>query len=152
MRLYRWRVGEDLWTDLGLTVLGEEGLAVSGRTVYIAGNDGKLLRSFDEGDTWTDVSQRLPNWDLQSKRNYQQVGYDLHFVGETIYAGSDYRVLRSTDGDGLIIMMFFIAFFDRQMVARHGRQLLTAYPLAFSTYNLSMVQCFTGHTLMGSSG
>ena len=115
-QVYRWRVGEDLWTNLGLQVLDEEGLkglAVSGRTVYVATyvdvaireeeslrlRKGKLLRSVDEGDTWTDVSQRLPNWDLQSKQNYEQDGYDLHFVGETIYAGSDYRVLRSIGDD-----------------------------------------------------
>ena len=112
-RLYRWRVGEDRWTDLGLRVLDEEGLAVSGKTVYVARADGKLLRSVDEGDTWTDVSQRLPNWNLQSKRNYTQFIYDLHFVHDTIYAGSyysflrdgsnssydsSYRVFRSTDG------------------------------------------------------
>ena len=60
---------------------------------------GKLLRSVNEGHTWTDVSQRLPNRDLQSKQNYEQVGYDLHFAGETIYAGSDYSVLRSISDD-----------------------------------------------------
>ena len=98
-RLYRWRVGEDRWADLGLRVLDEEGLAVSGRTVYVAREDGKLLHSGDEGDTWTDVSQRLPNWNLQSKRNYKQFIYDLHFIDETIYAGSDYGILRSTDGN-----------------------------------------------------
>lgn len=110
--LYRWRVGEDRWTDLGLAVLGGEGLAVSGRTVYVAGQDGRLLRSVDEGDHWTDVSQRLPNWNLQSKPNYQQFLYDLHVVDEAIYAGSrygllrygsntydgSYRIYRSTDG------------------------------------------------------
>ena len=112
-QVYRWRVGEDLWTNLGLRVLDEEGLAVSGRTVYVATyvdvaireeeflrlQKGKLLRSVDEGNTWTDVSQHLPNWDLQSKQNYEQVGYDLHFAGETIYAGSDYKVLQSIGDD-----------------------------------------------------
>ena len=92
--LYRWRVGEDRWTDLGLAVLGGEGLAVSGRTVYVAGQDGRLLRSVDEGDHWTDVSQRLPNWNLQSKPNYKQFIYNLHFVDEAIYAGSRYGLLR----------------------------------------------------------
>ena len=95
-RLYRWEIGENLWTDLGSKNTHGGKLAVSGKTVYFARNDGKLLRSVDEGDTWTDVSQRLPNWDLQSKPNYRQVGYDLHFVGETIYLGSYYH-LRSTD-------------------------------------------------------
>ena len=97
--LYRWRVGEDQWTDLGLRVLDEEGLAISGKTVYVARADGKLLRSVDEGDTWTDVSQRLPNWKLQSKRNYEQFTYDLHFVDETIYARSNYAFLR--DGSNI---------------------------------------------------
>ena len=98
-RVYRWRVGESLWTNLGLRVLNKGGLAVSGRTVYVATQEGKLLRSVDEGENWTDVSQHLPNWDVQSKQNYEQVSYDLHFVGGTIYAGSYYRVLRSIDDD-----------------------------------------------------
>ena len=112
-RLYRWRVGEDRWTDLGLAVSGGEELAVSGRIVYAARQDGRLLRSVDEGDTWTDVSQRLPNWNLQSKPNYKQLTYELYFVDETIYAESwgllrnesntyyrrtANRVYRSTDG------------------------------------------------------
>ena len=92
-RVYRWRVGEDLWTQLKTQdFLNWGALTVSGRTVYISPAEGKLFRSFDEGDTWTDVSQNLPNWD-------QQIGlYDLTFVGETVYADSYDRILRSIDG------------------------------------------------------
>ena len=97
-RLYRWRVGEDLWTDLGLKDLQWGTLAVSGITVYVSAGNGKLLRSVDEGDSWTDVSQRLPNWELQSKRGFREGGYDLTFVGGTIYAGTRDGVFRSTDG------------------------------------------------------
>ena len=98
-RLYRWKAGEDLWTDLGLKDLRWGTLAVSGRTVYVSAGDGKLFRSVDEGDTWTDVSQHLPNWELQSKRGFREGGYDLAFVGGTIYADSTYDgVFRSTDG------------------------------------------------------
>lgn len=91
-RLYRWRMGEDLWTDLGLEVSYLTDLAVSDRTVYVGSDDGKLFCSFDEGETWTDVSQNLPN-------PTQETGFsDLVFVGETIYARSRDRVFRSRDG------------------------------------------------------
>ncbi len=92
-RLYRWRVGEDLWTQLRTRDLLSWGtLAVSGRTVYIGATHGKLLRSVDEGDTWTEVSQNLPNWD-------QEIGtYDLTFIGETIYAKAGSGGGCSTDG------------------------------------------------------
>ena len=97
-RLYRWKAGEDLWADLGLKDLQWGTLAVSGRTVYVGAGDGKLFRSVDEGDTWTDVSQHLPNWELQSKRGFREGGYDLAFVGGTIYVDSMYDgVFRSTD-------------------------------------------------------
>ena len=93
LRLYRWRVGEDLWTQLRPHDFLDWGaLAVSGRTVYISSVRGKLFRSVDEGDTWTEVSQKLPNWG-------QEIGtYDLAFVGETIYAKAGSGGGRSTDG------------------------------------------------------
>ena len=99
-RLYRWRVGEDLWTQLRTQDFLSWGtLAVSGKTVYISAVRGKLFRSVDEGDTWTDMSQCLPNWELQSKRGFREGGYDLAFVGGTIYVDSTYDgVFRSTDG------------------------------------------------------
>ena len=65
---------------------------MSGRTVYISTVRGKLFRSVDEGDTWTEVSQNLPNWN-------QEIGtYDLAFIGETIYAKAGSGGGRSTDG------------------------------------------------------
>ena len=94
-RLYRWRVGEDLWTQLRRQgFLGWHSLAVSGRTVYLNPENGKLFRSFDEGDTWTDVSRHLPNWEHQ----FAQGAYGLVFVGETIYADFYDGVFRSIDG------------------------------------------------------
>ena len=91
--LYRWRVGEDLWTQLmPQDFFGWGTLAVSGKTVYISAVRGKLFRSVDEGDTWAEVSQNLPNWD-------QKIGaYDLAFAGETIYAKAGSGGGRSTDG------------------------------------------------------
>ena len=92
--LYRWRVGEDLWTQLmpQRNLFGWGALAVSGRTVYISSVRGKLFRSVHEGDTWTEESQKLPNWD-------REIGtYDLVFVGETIYAKAGSGGGYSTDG------------------------------------------------------
>ena len=93
-QLYRWRVGEDLWTELKLEILESNKLAVLGRTVYIWSMDGRLFRSVDEGDTWSDMSRHLPNWKEQFALN----DYDLAFVGETIYVGTLDDVFRSTDG------------------------------------------------------
>ena len=92
--LYRWRVGEDLWTQLmpQQDLFGWGTLAVSDRTVYISAVHGKLFRSVDEGDTWTEVSQNLPNWT-------QEIGaYDLAFGGDTIYAKAGSGGGCSTDG------------------------------------------------------
>ena len=92
--LYRWRAGEDLWSQLmpQQDLFGWGALAVSDSTIYISSVRGKLLRSVDEGETWTEVSQKLPNWG-------QEIGtYDLAFVGETIYAKAGSSGGYSTDG------------------------------------------------------
>ena len=92
-RLYRWRMGEDLWTQLRpQDFLDWRPLAVLGRIVYISPAEGKLVRSFDEGDTWMDVSQNLPN-------SIKKMGiFDLAFVGDTLYVRPDDGVFRSKDG------------------------------------------------------
>ena len=54
---------------------------------------GKLFRSFDEGDSWTDVSRGLPKW----KHQFAQGLYGLVLVGETIYVTSYDGVFRSRD-------------------------------------------------------
>ena len=101
-KIYRWRIGEDLWTDLGLRVWHRDGFAVSDRIIYFQRYDGKISRSLDEGDTWTDMS-RLPKSTVkvEPKRDSPEFRYDLqtdsvlckvdlHFIGETIYAASHY--------------------------------------------------------------
>ena len=99
-RIYRWRMGDNFWKDLGLKVLNEEGFAVSaGKTIYVAREDGKLFRSVDEGDTLEDITQRLPNWNLLAQQDYPFPIYDLHFVDEIIYAGTNFGVSRPTDAD-----------------------------------------------------
>ena len=98
-RLYRWRVGEDLWTQLRpQDFLGWQPLAVSGSTVYISSMNRRLLRSVDEGNSWADVSQNLPNWKQRFAQTFRTDLYNLVFVGETIYAKSGDGVFRSIDG------------------------------------------------------
>ena len=98
-RLYRWKVGEDLWTQLRpQDFLGWQPLAVSGRTVYISSMNRRLLRSVNEGDSWTDVSQNVPNWKQRFEQTFRTDLYNLVFVGETIYAKAGDGVFRSRDG------------------------------------------------------
>ena len=94
-RLYRWRVGEDLWTQLRPhDFFGWRPLAVSGRTVYVNPVRGKIFRSVDEGNSWMDVSRGLPKW----KHQFAQGPYGLVLVSGTIYATSYDDVFRSRDG------------------------------------------------------
>ena len=101
-RLYRWRVGEDLWTDLGLKVWHGRGFAVSGGTVCVQREDGKILRSLDEGHTWMEVSplpkstvkvepkRDTPLYRFDPQTDSPLFKLDLDLVGETIYAASHY--------------------------------------------------------------
>ena len=100
-QLFRWKKGETLWTDLKLEwkTVSLWALAVSGKTVYVGTQNGGILRSLDEGASWTDVSQNLPHWEAT------QYGVsDLTVVGTTIYASANNGVIRSTD-DGDTWMM-----------------------------------------------
>ena len=74
-QLFRWKPGMTEWFNTGLADEGESihsiagiedqgsidfKIAVSGKTVYVGKRDGHLLQSFDEGDTWNDVTTDLP--------------------------------------------------------------------------------------------
>ena len=133
-RLYRWRVGEDLWTQLRpQDFLDWRPFAVSGSTVYISPMNRKLVRSTDEGDTWTEIGQNLPNWKQLFAHDFQADISDLIFVGGTVYAKFYNGLFRSGDG------------------ARHGHQLLPDCPMGTLTCGLLMAQRSTEQTLMGSS-
>ena len=86
--LYRWKPGMSEWHNTGLVDKGEDPflsllsgpfdysadvstsydaigsmgfkIAVSGSTVYVGKRDGHLSQSFDDGDTWNDVTTDLP--------------------------------------------------------------------------------------------
>ena len=118
-KLFRWKSGETEWYNTGLVdsadnlfatmlstpfdysadgasviadMMDSMGfkIAVSGDTVYVARRDGHLSQSFDEGNTWNDVTQNLP---------FSFITFNaLTFAGPTIYVATDNGVAHSSDG------------------------------------------------------
>ena len=104
-QLFKWKPGMTEWFNTGLADAGEtiqsiadiedQGaigfkIAVSGETVYVGKRDGHLLQSFDEGDTWNDVTPNLPFSVTQFKA--------IAFAGATLYVATDKGVMYSSDG------------------------------------------------------
>ena len=117
-RLFRWKSGTDTWYNTGLVDKGENfistlmstpfdysagaslfskvlnsmsfKLAVAGKTVYVGKRDGQLSQSFDEGDTWNDVTVDMPF--PVEKFNA------IAFAGSTVYVATDKGVAYSSDG------------------------------------------------------
>lgn len=116
--LYRWKPGMGEWHNTGLVDKGEDPfasafsgpfdysadastaydtinssgfkIAVSGSTVYIGKREGHLFQSFDEGDTWNDVTENIPF----SFEKFKTVV----FAGHTVYVATDKGVAYSSDG------------------------------------------------------
>ena len=116
--LYRWRPGMNEWHNTGLVDKGEDPfasllsgpfdysadvstsydtinamgfrIAVSGSTVYVGKREGHLFQSFDEGDTWNDVTVDLPF----SFEKFEAIV----FAGPTVYVATDTGVAYSSDG------------------------------------------------------
>ena len=104
-QLFRWKPGMTEWFNTGLADEGESihsiagiedqgsldfKIAVSGKTVYVDKRDGHLLQSFDEGDTWNDVTTALPFSVTEFKA--------IAFAGPTLYVATDKGVMYSSDG------------------------------------------------------
>ncbi len=103
-KLFRWKPGMAEWFDTGLvdegtpfdfseiiqqqTSIGFK-IAVSGETVYVGKRDGHLFQSFDEGETWNDVTTGLPFSVTQFKA--------VAFAGVTVYVATDKGVVYSSD-------------------------------------------------------
>ena len=117
-KLFRWKPGETEWYNTGLVDSAENifatmfskpfdysggvsaitnmmdsmgfKIAVSGDTVYVARRDGHLSQSFDEGDTWNDVTANLP---------FPMPAFNaITFAGSTVYVATDKGVAYSSDG------------------------------------------------------
>ena len=111
-KLFKWKPGMTEWHDTGLidetefvfpvdysaeastsmNVLDSIGfkIAVSGKTVYVGKRDGHLSQSFDEGETWNDVTAELPFAVTEFKA--------IAFAGSTVYVATDNGVVYSRDG------------------------------------------------------
>ena len=104
-RLFRWKPDTAEWSDTRLIDEGEPiditdssitpdtlhfKLVVSGSTVYVGKRDGHLFQSFDEGNTWNDVTASLPF----------PIAYfrAVTFAGSTVYVATDKGVAFSNDG------------------------------------------------------
>ena len=105
-KLFRWKPGTTQWFDTGLVNEGGEftqvfgdandltdfrlKLAVLGKTVYAGKSNGHLFQSFDEGNTWNDVTTSLP---------FPVTSFTaIAFAGSTLYIATDRGVAFSNDG------------------------------------------------------
>ena len=116
--LYRWKPGMGEWHNTGLVDKGEDAfaslfsgpfdysadastaydtinssgfkIAVSGSTIYVGKREGHLFQSFDEGDTWNDVTADIPF----SFEKFKTIA----FAGSTVYIATDKGVAYSSDG------------------------------------------------------
>ncbi len=105
-KLFKWEPSMTKWVDTGLLDEGDSGesmwyssalfdtvgfrLAVSENNVYVGKWDGHLMQSFDEGNTWNDVTANLPF----SVVNFRAIV----FAGNFVYVATDKGVVLSGNG------------------------------------------------------
>ena len=90
-KLFRWNIGTLNWYDTGVTDMDK--FAVSGETVYVGKQNGHLLQSFDEGNTWNDITTVTANLPFSVERFKA-----ITFAGQTVYVATDKGVIRSNNG------------------------------------------------------
>ncbi|MDE0637385.1 MAG: sigma-70 family RNA polymerase sigma factor [Candidatus Poribacteria bacterium] len=128
-QLYRWKPGNTQWLNTGLLDKGISEdwsycyannifidaigfrFAVSGNIIYVGEKEGQLLRSLDEGLTWTDVTGNLP-FPID---HYKAIALAGNFVyvatdkGVVMSAnGTDWYILTGAKGKPLIVTMFAV--------------------------------------------
>ena len=127
-QILRWKQGENEWYNTGLIdenaidasknvsdfrELDKFKISVLDNTVYVGMKNGHLMRSLDEGETWTDLTSNLP-FDVETFKT-------IVLAGETFYVATDKGVIRSTEGknwqtltdnDGLRLVMNRLAVAD----------------------------------------
>ena len=107
-QLFRWKPGTSEWFNTGLLDKGVSvdrsycyaknifvdavgfRCAVSENTVYVGEKEGQLMRSLDEGLTWTDVTANLPFPIDHFKA--------IAFAGNFVYVATDKGVVMSDNG------------------------------------------------------
>ena len=90
-KLFRWNIATLNWYDTGVTDMDK--FAVSGETVYVGKQNGHLLQSFDEGNTWNDITAVTANLPFSIERFNA-----ITFAGQTVYVATDKGVIRSSNG------------------------------------------------------
>ncbi len=91
-RLFKWKPGNPEWTDTGLVNIDfQSAVAVSGKTLYVGNGNGKLFQSFDNGDSWKDITSTLPIRLAHFK--------EITFAGSTVCIATDKGVLISKTGE-----------------------------------------------------
>ncbi|RKU15581.1 hypothetical protein C6501_06715 [Candidatus Poribacteria bacterium] len=128
-QLYRWKPGNTQWLNTGLLDKGISEdrsfcyannifidaigfrFAASGNTVYVGKKEGQLLRSLDEGLTWTDVTGNLPfpvdhYKAIALAGNFVYVATDKGVVMSV--NGTDWHILTNAEGKPLIMTMLAV--------------------------------------------
>ena len=124
--LFRWRIGTLNWYNTGVVDIGQPiyidfnskivkpsnfRFAVSGKTVYVGKHDGHLMQSYDQGETWNDVTANLPF----TVERYNAIT----FAGQSIYVatdkgvawssnGTDWQTLTDAEGTHLVVVKFAV--------------------------------------------
>lgn len=104
-RLFKWKHDESEWSDTGLLDEGNGNnmwythnifetigfrLALSGKTIYVGKQDGHLMQSLDDGNTWNDLTANLP---------FKVIHFRAIVLAENfIYAATDKGVIISGNG------------------------------------------------------
>ena len=90
--LFKWKPNTPKWTDTEFVDIDFRSvLAVSGETIYIGKQNGKLFQSLDSGDNWRDITSMLPIRFANFK--------EITFAGSTICIATDKGVLISQTGE-----------------------------------------------------
>ena len=97
-QLLRWKPGTSEWHITSLKYEDNDRMifnsnfemAVSGKTLYVGKQGGQLLQSFDEGDTWNNVTAKLP---------FSVVNFHaITFLEQNVYVGTVKGAIRSNNG------------------------------------------------------
>ena len=97
-KLFRWKPETTEWYDIGLTNDNltksfdstNFKLAVSGNTVYVGKRHARLFQSFDEGNSWNDITTELPI-------SFGRFGA-IAFVDSRVYVATNKGVVYSDNG------------------------------------------------------
>ncbi len=98
--LFKWKLGDPEWTNTGFVDTNPASyrkhrsgfkIAVSDETVYVGQRDGHLFQSFDEGDSWKDITSSLPLRFTRFK--------EVTFIASTIYVATNKGTLISQTGE-----------------------------------------------------